>query len=159
MGIRDTLNEKPAIATGATIAVVLIALIIIFWQSRPKATAPAASKAYFTVDDGDNVFEDDLSKAPSFNRGGTEAVQAHMFSCDNGRTKFVGYLEKVPEKLPTTPGRESRGHDPRIFAAVVKVPKNKTARWYPRLSAEGGALIAGIKCPDGSSATAEVFPQ
>ena len=125
MGIRNLLNEKPAVATGATIAVVVIALIAIFWQSRDKTNSTSvANKAYYTIDDGQTVFEDDISKAPSFQQGGAQAVQAHMFSCDNGKTRFVGFLEKAPDKMPApTPGRETRGHDPRIFTSLVKVPQ------------------------------------
>ena len=160
MGIRETLNEKPAVVTGATIAIVVVILVFIFWQSRPASAPPPATKAYYTVDDGATTFEDDLSKALSFNRGGTLAVQAHMFSCDNGKNRFVGYLEKLPEKAPTPPaGREARGHDPRLLYGLVKQPTNKTAKWYPRLSAEGGEVVANVKCPDGGSAPAEVFPK
>jgi hypothetical protein len=158
VGIRETLNEKPAAVTGVTIAIVVIVLIVIFWQSRSKTAPAPATKAYFTIDDGQTTFEDDISKAPSFNHQGALAVQAHMFSCDNGKNRFVGYLEKLPEKMPVTPGREPRGHDPRLFAALVKVPKNKTAKWYPKLSPDAGTVIASIKCPDGGSSPAEVFP-
>jgi hypothetical protein len=159
VGIRDTLNEKPALATGATIAVVVIALIVIFWQSRSRSTANnAVNKAYYTIDDGETVFEDDIAKAPSFQHQGAQAVQAHMFSC-NGKTPFVGYLEKLPDRAPTaTPSRETRGHDPRLFTSLVKTPKSKSARWVPKLGADGAAIIAAIKCPDGGSNPAEVLP-
>lgn len=159
MGIRETLNEKPALVTGATIAIVVVILVFIFWQSRPASAPPPATKAYYTTDDGATTFEDDLAKAPSFDHGGTLAVQAHMFSC-NGKSPFVGYLEKVPERAPAPPGREARGHDPRLLYSLVKQPKNKTAKWYPKLSAEGGEIVANVKCPDGGSAApAEVFPK
>ena len=158
MGIRETLNEKPAVVTGATIAIVVVILVFIFWQSRPRSAPPPPTKVYFTVDDGETTFEDDMSKAPSFNQGNTLAVQAHMFSCSNGKNRFVGYLEKIPGKPSTPPGRESRGHDPRLLYSLVKQPKNKTAKWYPKLSAEGTEVVASIKCPDGGSSPAEVFP-
>jgi hypothetical protein len=158
VGIRETLNEKPAVVTGATIAIVVIVLVFLFWQSRPQGAPAPATKAYFTVDDGETTFEDDLAKAPSFDRGGTLAVQAHMFSCDNGKTRFVGYLEKLPDKMPRTPAGEQRGHDPKLFAGLIKVPKNKNSRWVPKLGPEAGTVMTSIKCPDGGSAPAEVFP-
>jgi hypothetical protein len=160
VGIRDTLNEKPALATGATIAVVVIALIFIFWQTRSKSSATnAVNKAYYTIDDGQTVFEDDISKAPSFQHQGAQAVQAHMFSCKNGKDPFVGYLERLPDKLPAAaPARETRGHDRRLFISLVKTPKNKSARWVPKLGPDGAAIIASIKCPDAGSSPAEVLP-
>jgi hypothetical protein len=135
--------------TGATVAVVVIVLILIFWQSRPRTIVPP-TKAYFTIDDGQSVFEDDLQKTTPFAHDGAQAVQAHMFSCDNGRTKFVGFLEKLPDKVPQSTGQRS-GHDPRIFAALVKPPMNKDAKWVAKLGTGGAAIIASVRCPDGGS--------
>jgi len=155
VSIRETLNKKPAVVTGITIGIVVIALVAIFWQSRPKQIQPV-TKAYYTTDDGASVFEDDLEKTTPFPHDGGSAVQAHMFSCDNGHTKFVGFLEKLPDKLPqATP---ARGRDPKIFAGLVKAPKNPSAKWVNKNSPEGIAIIAAIRCPDGgNSAPVEVF--
>jgi hypothetical protein len=155
VSIRETLNNKPAVVTGITIGIVVIALVAIFWQSRPK-TVQGVTKAYYTTDDGASVFEDDLEKTTPFPHDGGSAVQAHMFSCDDGHTKFVAFLEKLPDKLPqATP---ARGRDPKIFAGLVKVPKNPSAKWVNKNSPEGIAIIAAIKCPDGGSgAPVEVF--
>jgi hypothetical protein len=156
VSIRETLNNKPAVVTGITIGIVVIALVAIFWQSRPKS-APRVSKAYYTTDDGATVFEDDLEKTTPFPHEGGSAVQAHMFSCDDGHTKFVGFLEKLPDKLPPAVA-SARGRDPKIFAGLVKAPKNPSAKWVSKNSAEGAAIIAAIKCPDGGNGAAvEVF--
>src|SRR5258706_4951353 len=79
VGIRETLNKKPAVVTGVTIAVVVIALIAIFWQSRTPPVK-GVTRAYYTSDDGQSVFEDDLNKPTPFTHDGAPAVQAHMFS-------------------------------------------------------------------------------
>jgi len=34
MGIRDTLNEKPAVAIGLGIGLIVIAVVLIFWLNR-----------------------------------------------------------------------------------------------------------------------------
>ncbi|MDB5324303.1 MAG: hypothetical protein JWN40_5934 [Phycisphaerales bacterium] len=158
MGIRETLNKKPALITGVTIGIVVIALVAILLQSRAKPLRPA-TKAYYTTDDGQTVFADDLGKATPFLRDGVPAVQAHMFSCNDGRSKFVGFLEKLPDKLPApaTPG----GRDPRVFAALVKPPKNTNANWVAKNSSEGFAVIAAVQCPEGggNALPAEVFAQ
>ena len=158
MSIRETLNNKPAVITGITIGIVVVALVAILWQLRRDKPVQQVTKAYYTTDDGATVFEDDLEKTTPFPHDGGSAVQAHMFSCDNGRTKFVGFLEKLPDKLPqtATPGRT---RDPRMFAALVKVPKNPSAKWVSKNGPEGNAIIAALKCPDGGSggAIVEVF--
>ena len=149
MSIRETLNQKPAVVTGVTIGIVVIALVLIFIQSRPNKTVQGVTKAYYTIDDGATVFEDELEKPTPFPHDGGTAVQAHMFSCDNGHNKFVGFLEKLPDKLP--PATPARGHDPRVFAALIKAPKNPSAKWVSKNSAEGAAIVAAVKCPDGGS--------
>ena len=158
MGIRESLNRNPAVVTGATVAIVVIVLVLIFWQSRTKTIVPP-TKAYFTIDDGQSVFEDDMQKSAPFEHNGAQAVQAHMFSCDNGRTKFVGFLEKQPDKVPQAAGGGQRsGHDPRLFAALVKPPMNKDAKWVSKLGPDGAAIIASVRCPEGGSGTPmEVF--
>ena len=160
MSIRETLNQKPALVTGITIGIVVIALVAIFWQSRRDKPVQGVTKAYYTIDDGATVFEDDLQKTTPFPHDVGTAVQAHMFSCDNGRTKFPGFLEKLPDKFPqaATPGRG--GRDPRIFVGLVKAPKNASAKWVNKNGPEGIALIAAVKCPNGgdSSPAVEVFP-
>ncbi len=155
MGIRENLNRNPGLVTGATVAIVVIVLVLIFWQSRTKTIAPP-TKAYFTIDDGQSVFEDDMQKSAPFEHNGAQAVQAHMFSCNNGRTKFVGFLEKLPDKLPQPAGggrggAQRSGHDPRLFAALVKPAMNKDAKWVSKLGPEGAAIIASVRCPEGGS--------
>jgi hypothetical protein len=150
VGIRESLNRNPAVVTGATVAVVVIALVLIFWQSRTKTITPP-TKAYFTIDDGQSVFEDDLEKTAPFAHDGAQAVQAHMFSCNNGRTKFVGFLEKQPDKAPQPAAGQRSGRDPRFFAALVKPPMNKDAKWVSKLGPEGAAIIAAVRCPEGGS--------
>jgi hypothetical protein len=150
VGIRESLNRNPAVVTGATVAIVVIVLILIFWQSRTKTIVPP-TKAYFTIDDGQSVFEDDMQKSAPFEHNGAPAVQAHMFSCNNGRTKFVGFLEKQPDKVPQPAAGQRFGHDPRLFSALVKPPMNKDAKWVSKLGPEGAAIIASVRCPEGGS--------
>jgi hypothetical protein len=157
VSIRETLNKKPAVVTGITIAIVVIALAAIFLQSRTNKPGQGVTKAYYTTDDGATVFEDDLEKTTPFPHDGAPAVQAHMFSCDGGHTKFVGFLEKLPDNMPqATP---ARAHDPRVFLGLVKAPKSPGAKWVNKSSPEGNAVIAAVKCPDGggSSPAIEVF--
>ena len=53
MGIRESLNKNPAITTGATIGIIVIALIFILYQIFGGDGAPKPiTEMYYTVDDG-----------------------------------------------------------------------------------------------------------
>jgi hypothetical protein len=94
VGIRETLNRNPSITTGATIGVIVLAIIFIVYQLWPAGNdyVPPA-KAFFSIDDGASWFEEDAEKVPPFSHNGKEAVRAHVYACNDG-TKFVGYLER-----------------------------------------------------------------
>ena len=92
MGLREKLNENPAITTGATIAVIVIALIFIVYSVVPAGPPKALTQAFYTVDDGENYFVDDLKKRAPFEKDGKTAVLAHVYKC--GGKKFVAYMER-----------------------------------------------------------------
>jgi hypothetical protein len=97
MGIRETLNQNPQIATAGTIGIIVVALSIICYQlvcTGGGAVQSGVNKLYFTSDDGATWFADDASKLPPFDKDGKQAVRSYVFTCDGGRTKFVGYLER-----------------------------------------------------------------
>ncbi len=97
MGIRESLNQNPAVTTGVTIGIIVLALIIILYQAfggggPTGGSSGGGGKLFFTDDDGKNYFADDASKIPPFDHGGKTAVRAYVFSC-NGK-QFVSYLER-----------------------------------------------------------------
>jgi len=91
MGIRETLNKNPAIATGGTAAVILIALIFIVVQLLPSHPH-VVTKSWYSDDDGATYFKDDINKVPPFDHDGKEAVRCFVFKDNAG--KFVGFLQK-----------------------------------------------------------------
>ncbi len=97
MGFRETMNRNPAITTGVTIGLIVIAIVLIVWQLLPSGgSVPSAEgrKAYYSDDDGKTWFEDDLLKVtPYTGPNGKEAVRAHVFKIGDGEP-FVQYLEK-----------------------------------------------------------------
>ena len=48
-GIRETLNKNPAITTGATAAIILIAIGVIIYQIMGGGTPGIATEAYYTI--------------------------------------------------------------------------------------------------------------
>ena len=103
MGLRETMNQNPRMVTGVTAGIILLALIIVGWQllssgsgTNTGATAPNAkgvANAFFTTDDGKTWFADDAAKFPPFDKDGKPAYSAILFTCDGGKTQFVGYLQ------------------------------------------------------------------
>jgi hypothetical protein len=82
------------------IAVAVLAILgaatAIFIELRPPPP-PARPMAYFTVDDGKSWFTADAESLPPFDYKGQKAVKAHVYTCDEGKTRFVGWLQKLPE--------------------------------------------------------------
>ena len=93
-------------------------------------------------------------------------MRLHLFSCDGGKTTFVGYLQKLPEE--TFKKYRDKGIDPANvdddeLAAdggwLMKRPG--TAAWVN--SKDGGQAyldVVSVRCPDGRKGTVEeVFPK
>lgn len=123
MSLRQMINGNPAI--GAAIAVVLIAVAVgAIWYNMQPATYGPPTKAFYTIDDGKNLFVDEINKQTPFDYEGKQAVKAYVYTCDNGKTQFVAYLERLPDgaKAP---------------AAVVETPEEAPA---PKNEAEARAM-------------------
>jgi hypothetical protein len=159
VGIRETLNKNQTLTTGATIAIIVIAIGIIVWQMMPEKPPRIMTKSYYTNDDGKTWFEDSSDKIVPFDKDGKEAVRAHLFSC-SGSPPFVGYLEKLDPRVkqrlddfhanPSNKGRIMPGQaEAEDTGRLVKRPGDK--QWLPDTN-PNAARITTIKCKDGSYA-------
>ena len=159
MGIRETLNKNQTLTTGATIAIIVVAIGIIIWQMMPERAPKIMTKSYYTTDDGRSWFEDASDRIVPFDKDGKEAVRAHLFKCSGG-DPFVGYLEKLDPRIkqkvdefyanPSNKGRVMPGQaDQEEGGRLVKRPGDKN--WMPDTSPNASRIIT-IKCKDGSYA-------
>ncbi|HEY7116231.1 MAG TPA: hypothetical protein VH475_06585 [Tepidisphaeraceae bacterium] len=111
-----------------------------------KRTIPATGAAvlYFTTDEGKTWFALESSNRPPFVHDGKPAVRAHVFSCDGGKTMFVGYMSKF---------------SPVVEGPLVKRPGG--TRWSP-VGTGAADLVMDVHCPDGTPAPGktpvEIFP-
>ena len=96
MGIRETLNRNTGITIGAVGGIIVLAVIYIvyFVSSDRPSLASGPSKAFYTIDDGKSYFVESADKVPPFEYQGKSAVLCHVFTCDKGKTRFVGYLQR-----------------------------------------------------------------
>ena len=100
MGLREKLNDNPNIATGITIAVIVIVVGFIVYSTMGRGPSggppPVGNRVFFTVDDGATWFAEDATKIPPFDHNGKQAVRAKVYRCD-GKT-FVNHMERyTPE--------------------------------------------------------------
>lgn len=165
MGLRETLNENPAITTAATALIIIVALGFALAQfmrggDTPPTVEAGERKSYFTVDDGKSWFEAPATNVPPFDHEGKTAVRARLYTCDGGENKFVGYLERYTpaarqrieqqDGVPTLMDME----DP----SAVEVKRPGGNRWVPRDTPEG-YRVRDVTCPDGTTDNLEAVPE
>lgn len=167
MGIRETLNKNPAITTGGTAAIIVIALIVIFFQIRGESGASGDNLAWFSNDDGKTWFSDDANKVAPFDKDGKKAYRVYVYKCKDGK-EFVSHLERhTPEAKAAVEKAQQDGPnaDPSLLESVLidglqakrpgigDEPKN----WIKQTSAAWGT-ITQPKCPSGSNEGIEAVP-
>lgn len=168
MGLRETLNQNPGITTIgiAVIIVVAVGLVVMSLIGGEGSSAGPSNKAWFSDDDGNSWFADDRSKIPPFDHKGKQAVRAHVYTCDGGKTKFVGWLERyTPEGKKQLEAQRARFGDSSFAlesegssgVREIKKPKTGDKGWVNSSDASASSII-DVKCPDGTTDTLELAP-
>mgnify|MGYP005842475295 CR=1 FL=1 len=166
MGIRETLNKNQALTTGVTIAVIVVALVIIIMQLTGGGASygPAYTTWFFsTNEDGSDWFQDDIKKVPPFDHNGKPAYKVYLYTCDGGKTKFVGYLERFTQagkkKVEAMQNNPKGGIDPgemdMLNMTEVEVKSPKGNKWIRRTDPKADEIMS-VKCPDGTTNKIEV---
>ena len=147
MTLRNKMNESPVIP----VIVVLIALAIcgyIAWKIfSPSQQGQTGGDWFYSIDDGKTVFADNHRPNEPFQKDGKDAYLAMMFTCDNNKTTFCGYLmkrEEVPAKFKGAPP------DAKMTTNFIKKPGD--TEWISETNiAKWNQIERGVKCPDGST--------
>lgn len=159
MGIRETLNKNPAITTGATAAIILIAIGFIIYQLSGGSSPGIATEAYFSNDDGKTWFADDINKIPPFDKDGKPAYKAYVYQCP-GSDPFVSHLERYTEAGKKAMEAAMNSNDPnnpvimedvQMTAIEVKKPGADPVKGWVRQSSPVAAKVMELKCPDGTT--------
>lgn len=127
------------------------------------------TQAYFTVDDGQTWFADDIEKIPPFEHQGQQAVRVQLFTCDGGKTVFPVYLERYSDEAQAAMERiregDARGEvDVSLYEQFergqeVKRARDPDAPWVRTMNFDRSGEIMTPRCPDGSFENLEpVFP-
>ena len=158
MGIRQTLNERPAVGVGLAAGMVVIALVIILWQvmgsrSGGRVRAFNPDQEFFSDDDGKTFFPESKAKLPPFMHNGKTAYVARVYRCGDKGTPFVGYLVKYTDEVRQRMDAElkagtSPGAVGRIGNAGMLVKKPGQPKWVDRGQMEQYEKVTNIECPD-----------
>lgn len=156
MGIRETINKNPKQTTAITAGIIALAFIVIIWQAC-GGSGGGVGQSYYSIDDGKTFFVDASNKIPPFKKDGKDAVRAHVFTCDGGKTKFVGYLEaySLQDKKMMEDAMSGKA-PPAAYAgytgqAMVKKPGQP--QWIPLMpgTTQVYAATVQVACPDGGT--------
>ncbi len=93
MPIRERMQSNTKVRLGAGVGLLLVAAMALAIQYWPQKK-PNLELQYFTDDDGQTWFSDDISHVAPFDHNGRTAVIAEIFSYDKGSKKFCAYIEK-----------------------------------------------------------------
>lgn len=164
MGLRESLNKKPALSASLA-GVVVLAILYILWKQVAGGGDPrlGSGKAFYSVDDGQSYFAYDSSNIAPFDYEGKTAVQALVYSADGGKTRFVGYLQrftpagkqKMIEKrkqIEQTKGLPSLDQD-LLANTEVKRPGDRT--WVKLSDLPNSAKVTAVVDPKHPTASAD----
>lgn len=129
MGIREQINEKPAIATAVTGSIIFLALIFMLYQLSFFGLFGSGYRppdVYFQASDG-SLYVDGLDIMQERD-GGEYPVRAYKVRYGEGEP-FVYFLERYNPDL-----EDQFAYD----SFEVRHPADDT--WYPRFSAEGQSI-------------------
>lgn len=162
MNIRETFEKNKGLSIGLAIGLIVIAGLILFWDTR-SGVPDNLAKSYYSVDDGKSYFADDLRKVYPFEHEGKQAVRAYVFKCKDG-SDFVGYLERLTsagqtrmQTLLAQPQDQSGSDIAAVMATETEVKRPGEAKWTP-ISSPAATAILSPHCPDGSTNFKSVFP-
>ena len=159
MGIREQLNQKPQIVTGATIGVIILAFIFIVYElhgSSGEVQSGAPSNRYYSDDDGLTYFSDTADKMAPFDHNGKQAAVAFVYQCKNGKP-FVGFLQRYTKKGMQTLTQYKDVKDKEQLVAQAMMEELEVSKpgagdkgWARVMTPVAGKIMA-INCPAGGN--------
>ena len=149
MGVRELVDRQkrwviPAVVVG------IAACAVSAWHSFHADDLPGmVERAYFSDDDGQSYFADEVNKGYSFDHGGKEACRVFVYRCGSGKP-FVGVLARPAgqaKPAPMAPNLKYKGQGGPPPALEVRKPGQ--TKWVLTTTNEGLNLLKSL-CPDGN---------
>jgi len=155
MGLRDAIQNQKNVTIAIAVLAIAGATVAIAFEMKSSPVV-RIKQTYYSDDDGQTYFLDDVDKLVPFDHNGKQACQAYVFKSSNG-TVFVGYLARYTDQAKARL-QELRSHlDGEVgqeildtISAGTEVKRPGDANWYPQSSAQGQQIMLA-KSPDGGN--------
>jgi hypothetical protein len=168
MGVREKLAANPRAAIAIAAAVVIIGLGMIYFQGQASDSRRAAPrKMFLTVDDGKTFFVGAAEPLPPFQHEGKTAYRAYVFTCDGGKTTWVGYVERYSEQAKAImkemqKNQAERGGRPSVPLGLldgIEVSRPGENQWVRQSDAALAHKVTSVYCPNAPEKDADpIFP-
>ena len=151
---------------GGVVFIAAAAALAIFSRSDHMGSGPrSGAMAWYTADDGKTWFADTRGKLTPFDHHGDPTYRCYVYSCNDGKTMFVGYLERfTPESTQQLQAIMTAKTPPppdvieQLSTAGVEIALPNTQDWI-KATDRRAASVRNPKCPDGSQQRPiEIFP-
>ena len=164
MSLREHLREYKTWTAVGAIGLLVLAVVLIRYQmsdgDADTTTPTPSARAFFTVDEGTTWFVESSKRIPPFDHNGSIAVRAYVFTCDGGKTKFTGYMERyTPKAKQMMEGIiESSGEvstPPPAVIGGVELKKPGAREWVKAVDRTRAAEICSVPCDNGRATPVE----
>ncbi len=157
------LNGGWKVAMTVVVFALLAGFCVLIWMQSMPVTAPPMQGFFFDESTGQSVVRNSDAVPPLPNAAGElTIVRAYYFTCGGVDQKWVGYLGKIDTAAQAQVAADLAARRGKVSAMNMGPPNSfrdhllirhpeKGSPWVHASSAEGQALIAGLKCPDGSA--------
>ncbi len=152
-------KPKRAAILAVSMLIVLAACGYGLWRGldQPHQYVDPMPWYYYTIDDGATVFADHHPPSIPFQKDGKDAVLAAVFTCNDGKTTFCGFLMKrAPAPAIAAAGKSVAPAQTRMMWYIKKpgdtewIPESDHDRW--------NAVESSVKCPEGAGEPIMVTP-
>jgi hypothetical protein len=165
MGVREKLaaNPRAVITIAAAIVVISLGVIYFQWQAGDSGRA-TPRKMFLTVDDGTTFFVGAADPLPPFQHEGRTAYRAYVFTCDGGKTTWVGYVERYSEQAKALlkemqKSQAERGGAPSVPPGLldgIEVSRPGENQWVRQSDAALAHKVTSVYCPNAPDKDADL---
>jgi hypothetical protein len=140
MGIREQINEKPAVATGITAGVLFLSLLFMLYQLGFFSSGPSVAEVWYW-EGGDEYRVGELTEM--YEDDSASLIRAHRYVFEEGGEPFVLYLSRVARDGSS---EEYGGYD------FLEVRTSADPTWIPMDSEAGYQITTPPVGPNGGRA-------
>lgn len=146
---------------------VLAPMLLLLRSAQVESGPQIPTQAYYTIDDGQTWFADEIDKIPPFEKDGKPAYRVHIFRCGKG-APFASHLErytadakgKLEQARLAGPGADPGLYEEVMMSGIeVKKPGTGEGGWVRQSDFARASEIMSPLCPDGTTNNIEpVYP-